>query len=463
MADPRRWRGGGGWPERPAAQPGAAAEPVRPPANYSAMHMARITAERTSAPLRLLLLLGNWTGGGAERVAVHLMNGLGAPRFGSAQALAAPIDVHLGLLHDGPTWRDQLDPARVHVAPDAARFGFDRPNRELFGTRALAGAALHAPRAVRRIIAEVRPDVVMSFLKGTAILTWLALAGMPRAARPRWIVREGNNILATAGHESPSRLVRAASLGLTRLAYRRADAILANASGMARDLPAQLGLDPARVHTINNPVDIAAISAAARRPAPDLPARPFVLAVGRLEYQKGHDLLIRAFALSGAARTHELVILGEGSRLAALRQMAAALGLADRVHFAGFTANPHAWMAAADLFVLPSRWEGFPNAAAEAMAAGAPLLLADCNYGAADLVTPDLNGMLVPVDDAEALAAALSALLPDPARRARYAAAGHVAVRRFARNQILARYAELVGEIAPTGIPAPEPLTLAAA
>ena len=419
---------------------------------FKYMHYARITDDRTGRPLRLLLLLGNWIGGGAERVAVHLMNGL-----------PAHWDVHLGLLHAGTAWREALDPGRVHVAPEADRFGFDRPNRELFAPRALAGAALHAPRAVRRIIEEVRPDVVMSFLKGTAILTWLALAGIPRARRPRWIVREGNNILATARHESPGALVRAASLGLTGMAYRRADAVLANAAAMARDLPGLLGLDPARVHAINNPVDIAAIARAASEAVPDMPRRPFLLSVGRLEHQKGHDLLIEAFALSGAAATHELVILGTGSRLAALRGLARHHGLGSRVHFVGFTANPHAWMAAADLFVLPSRWEGFPNAAAEAMAAGAPLLLADCDYGAADLVMSGINGTLVPPGDSRALAAALARLLAAPQERARHAEAGRLHVCRFARDRILARYAQLIGDIATDGAAAPAPLRFAPA
>lgn len=409
-------------------------------------------------PLRLLLILGNWTGGGAERVAVHLMNGLhdhGAARLGGS----GPIDVHLGLLHDGQAWRDQLDPARVHIAPDAARFGFDRPNRELFSPAAIATGALHAPRAIRRMIADLRPDVVMSFLKGTALLTWLALAGPGgHLHRPRWIIREGNNILATAAQESPGELTRAASLALTRRAYRRADAVLAVARGLADALPAQLGLDPARVHAINNPVDIAAIGQAARAPAPDLPARPYILSVGRLEWQKGHDLLITAFARSGWAASHELVILGEGTRLGALRKLAGEEGIADRVRFAGFTANPHAWMAAADLFVLPSRWEGFPNAAAEAMAAGAPLLLADCSYGAADLVTPGVNGALVPVGDARALATAIADLLANPARRRQLAAAGRSSVARFARERVLARYANLVASVAAP--PQPHPATL---
>ncbi|HET9628506.1 MAG TPA: glycosyltransferase [Novosphingobium sp.] len=415
------------------------------------MHHTRIMDRRAARPLRLLLLLANWTGGGAERVAVHLMNGLhGAASTGFAAAGGgALLDVHLGLLHNGFAWRDQLDRARVHVAPDAARFGFDRPNRELFGPAALATGAIHAPRAVGRIIAEVRPDVVMSFLKGTALLTWLALARLPRhVPRPRWIIREGNNILATVAHESPGALSRAASLALTARAYRRADAVLAVAHGMAADLPLQLGLDPERVHAINNPVDIEAIARAARLPAADLPARPYVLAVGRLQPQKGHDLLITAFARSGCAATHELVILGEGSCLDALRRLAGELGVANRVRFAGFTLNPHAWMAAAELFVLPSRWEGFPNAAAEAMAAGAPLLLTNCKYGAADLVADGINGTLVPVDDIEALAAAMARLLASPAARARHAAAGRIRARCFARDKVLGRYASLVAQVA---------------
>jgi len=419
---------------------------------FKSMHHARISDDRTARPLRLLLLLGNWIGGGAERVAVQLMNGL-PPHW----------DVHLGLLHAGTAWREVLDPARVHVAPEADRFGFDRPNRELFAPRALAEAALHAPRAVRRIVEDVRPDVVMSFLKGTAILTWLALAAMPRGQRPRWIVREGNNILATATHESPNALVRAASLALTRRAYARADAILANAVGMARDLPGLLDIDPARVHTINNPVDIAAIAAAARESVPDMPRHPFLLAVGRLEHQKGHDMLIEAFARSGTAASHELVILGTGSRLGALRALARERGLAEKVRFVGFTANPHAWMAAADLFVLPSRWEGFPNAAAEAMAAGAPLLLADCAYGAADLVTPGINGTLVPPGNVAALAEALARLVAAPQERARHAQAGRLHVRRFARERILARYAELIAGVAANNAPAPAPLRFAPA
>lgn len=416
------------------------------------MKHAPVLAERTTRPLRVLLLLGNWIGGGAERVAVHLMH-----------ALPAHWDVRLGLLHAGEAWLDELDPSRVMLAAGGADwFRYDRPNSELFDTGTLVAGAIHGPRAFRDMIATACPDVVLSFLKGTAILTWLALSGL--GERPRWIAREGNNILATAREESPNALVRRISLGLTGMAYRRADAVLTNARAMARDMADQFGLDPARLHTIPNPVDIDRIAQAVRTgSAANLPPRPYLLAAGRLETQKGHDVLLAAFAASQAASSHDLYILGQGSLEGDLRRTAHALGIGGAVRFVGFAENPYAWMAGADLFVLPSRWEGFPNAAAEAMAAGAPVLLADCDYGPRELVGPAQRDVLVPVGDAQALAAAIDRMIAAPALRAANAQAGRLRVQRFAIDQMVARYAGLIAEVASEHARSPEPLTFAPA
>ena len=402
------------------------------------MRNAPFPATRTTPPLRVLLLLGNWVTGGAERVAVHLMN-----------ALPAHWDVRLGLLHAGTAWMDELDPARVLLAPQAAsRFRFDRPNADLFRAGTLIRGAIHGPRALRQMIRTARPDVVVSFLKGTAVLTWLALAGMAR--RPRWIAREGNNVFATAQEETPNALLRRASLGLTGMAYRRADTVLTNARDMARDLAAAFALDPARLRTIHNPVDIDRVTRAAAGPLPFRPARPYLLSVGRLQAQKGHADLIAAFAASRSRLTHDLVVLGEGNLADELRRLAGALGIGAQVRFVGVDSNPHAWSAGADLFVMPSRWEGFPNAAAEAMAAGAPLLLADCDYGPRELIVPGVSGTLVPVGDPLAMAAAIDRLIADPDQRRAHAEAARVRVRQFSIETIARRYAELIAAVALT-------------
>lgn len=396
-----------------------------------------------NSPLKILLLLSSLHGGGAERVAVHLLNRLDPKRF----------DVRMGLLRKAGPYLDQIDEMdRLLIAPDGeTRFNYEGSNREQHTARKIGQAALNAPRVFRAMISQTRPDVVMSFLKGTNLLVWLALMGVgigPKRQRPRWIAREGNNVLAVLGEEAPNEFVRRVSFALTRRAYRCADVVLANSTDMASGLARDLALDPARMRMINNPIDLNRITAMRNEAIPRSPNCPFILSAGRLEVQKGHEVLIRAFAQSEAWRSHELVILGKGSRLAELHLLAAHLGVGEHIRFIGFVANPYAWMAKADLFVLPSRWEGFPSVAAEALACGVPLLLTDCRFGPRDVIEPGVSGALVAVDDPLALAAQITALLADPQRRQRMRQAGQERVRRFAIEPMIARYADLFGEVA---------------
>lgn len=403
------------------------------------MHRNTSPAQLLGRPVRVLLLLTSLHGGGAERVAVHLLNGLDPERF----------DVRMGLLRRNGPYLGEVDEKRLIVAPEGEeRFNFDGPNRAQYATGTLVNAIRQAPLAYRDMIAQVRPDVVMSFLKGTNLLTWLALMNLG-PARPSWIAREGNNVLAVLHEEAPNRFVERMSYALTRRAYRRADAVLANSTDMAANLTRDLGLDAGRVRMINNPIDLAGIERQAEARPAGLPNRPYLITAGRLEYQKAHEVLIQAFAQSGLARSHALVILGKGSRLPHLHRLAAQLGVGEQVRFIGFVANPYAWMASADLFVLPSRWEGFPSVAAEAMACGTALLLTDCPYGPRDIIEPGESGELVPPDDAAALAGAMAELVADPARRARMVAAGRQQVGRFALNTIVERYGRLFEEFVP--------------
>ncbi len=390
-------------------------------------------------PLRVMLLLANWVGGGAERVAAHVVARLDPER----------IDARLGLLHTRGPYLDMVAEDRVVVPAQPDRFAhFGLPNRELFTVGTIVGGAINAPRAFRKMIIDHRPDVVMSFLKGTAILTYLALMGLgPR--RPRWIAREGNNVLTLAEYESPNPAARRASLALTRKAYARADAVLANSSDMAADLIGDLGIAPDRMHTINNPIDIALIQQAAGQQVAGKPNRPYILSAGRLEYQKAHEVLIRAFAASRAWRSHALVILGKGSLINDLHRLAAQLGIGEHVRFIGFVANPYAWMAQADLFVLSSRWEGFPTVAAEALACGTPLLMTDCKFGPRDVIEPGISGELVPVDDVDAMARSIADLIAAPERRAALREAGLARVQRFAIEAMVEQYAKLFEKFAP--------------
>lgn len=387
--------------------------------------------------IRVLLLLSSLHGGGAERVAVHLLNGL-AP---------AGFDVRMGLLRAAGPYLGEAPPARVMTPERGERFDFDGANAAMYRPGKLLRGMIDAPRAFRAMIAAFCPQVVLSFLKGTNLIVWRALAGLPDR-RPAWIAREGNNVLAVIAEEAPNRLAARLATAVTARAYRAADRVLTISREQGADIARDLGLDPARVAMIPNPLDIGRIGRLAAEAPLRLPARPFVLTAGRLEVQKGHDLLLGAFARSGAGETHDLVILGQGSRREQLAALAMELGLAGRVHFPGFVANPFAWMARCALFVLPSRWEGFGNVLAEAQACGAPVLATHCRYGPGEIVAHGQTGWLVPPEDAVALGEAMAMLLADPPLRNELGAAARLEVERFRLGTILARYAALLEETA---------------
>jgi len=180
------------------------------------------------------------------------------------------------------------------------------------------------------------------------------------------------------------------------------------------------GIDPAR---FERPAGGAALRAELGIPA----AARVVGSIGLLNDAKGHDLLLLAAARL-PADVHVLVV-GHGEREGALREQAARLGLARRVHLPGWRDDVSAAHAAMDVFALPSRWEGLPYSLLEAMAAGLPCVASEVN-GSRDIlqaVTP--CGLLVPREDPLALAAALERLLQDRGLRERLAAAGPQRVR----------------------------------
>jgi glycosyltransferase involved in cell wall biosynthesis len=224
--------------------------------------------------------------------------------------------------------------------------------------------------------------------------------------------------------------------------YPKADVVVAVSDGVREDLERTAGLRPGLARTIYNGVDTDRIEKLAAEPV-DHPwltsddAVPVVLTVGRYKPQKGHETLLRAFARIRERRLARLLILGEGKDRAKLEALVAELRLGQDVNMPGFAANPYAFMARADLFVLSSNWEGFPNVLVEALAAGCKVVSTDCPSGPGEVLDGGRWGSLVPVADPEALARAMEAGLdaePDPARsrsRARNFSVEHALDRYF--------------------------------
>ncbi|HWZ35842.1 MAG TPA: glycosyltransferase family 4 protein [Mucilaginibacter sp.] len=142
--------------------------------------------------------------------------------------------------------------------------------------------------------------------------------------------------------------------------------------------------------------------------------RRFVLGVGRLAFVKGFDILIDAFALLQNPGV-DLLIVGDGEERIALEAQCHNLGLQDRVFFTGAKSNVQDYYSQAELFVLPSRNEGYPNALIEAMSFGCACVAVDCDYGPREIIKNMHNGLLVPQNNSDALAAGMNDILTNPA------------------------------------------------
>ena len=273
--------------------------------------------------------------------------------------------------------------------------------------------------ALRRAIRQSRPDLVISFLDTTNVRCLLATRGL------------GIPTLVSERTDPHGRSIGFAWEALRRLTYPWTGGLVVQSRHALDYFPARIR---AKGLVIPNPVQT---PPGGRGPDP-LPGRRSVVSLGSLRAVKGHDQLLDAFAqVAGRFPEWDLRIHGEGPERPALEARIRALGLAGRVSLPGSTAEAGSALRQADLFVLPSRAEGFPNALAEAMACGLAVISFDCASGPAELVRPGLDGLLVPPGDIPGLARAMARLMADPAERARLAARAPEVTARFSLERVL--------------------------
>jgi glycosyltransferase involved in cell wall biosynthesis len=342
-----------------------------------------VTTPKSRRPIMFVLPT---LGGGAARVVVTLLRHLDRTRF----------EPHLVVFYTfyGFWFRSEVpDDVVLHVLE--------------------ARRARNAMPKLVGVIWRVRPAVLVAT---QGYINFLLLLAKPFLPSCKIVIREviGERYME---HNRYRDLLYRCYLRLVR----RADRIITQTEAVARRLSGEIAPRSRQVECIHNPVDVDRLAAAARiAENPFIGPGPHVLAMGRLTYQKGFDLLLRAMARVRAAGVPaHLTIVGVGELEADLRAEARALGIADAVELAGFQDEPARYFAHADLFVLSSRYEGMPNVVLEALACGCPIVACDCPHGVSEIVHDAVNGRLVPPDDVEALSAAIVQVLRDDALRSR--------------------------------------------
>ncbi|WCT74942.1 glycosyltransferase [Sphingomonas naphthae] len=280
-------------------------------------------------------------------------------------------------------------------------------SRWLLLLRAIPDLATHLRRS--------RPDVLLSPGNHLHLFALLASAGIGGLHR---IYRISNELDPDRGGPLLLRpfiwASRRLSLSLIGLSATRV-LFVSSMLARGRGLPAPLRR---KGIAIDNGVNISAVRAAAAIPLPDdwRPRDvPLAIAIGRLSAQKNYTTLIEALAIANRTRPIDLLILGDkAGRRARLMNWAARCGVADRVEIRASTANPFPLLAAADLFVLPSLWEGAPNVLLEAMACGKPVVASSSAGNAGAVLENGRHGRLVDPRSADEIAAAMLAQIgPD--------------------------------------------------
>lgn len=366
---------------------------------------------------RILIVISSLGGGGAERVSVDLSRHLSD----SGREV-----VLLTLSGDEPD---------AYVAPEKVR----RERIELrqsgapWFTKVLTFAA--RLRAMRRKILGIRPDVVISFVDHTNVRVILSLlgSGVPVVVSERvypgriplgWLWRMGRQVsyplaaAVTVQTETGAQWFRSN----TRVTNA---VVIPNAARFAEDV------------AIGPEITSRSVT------------RPLVLAMGRLDAQKGFDLLLQAFRQSGlAGQGWRLAILGEGPERANLEREAIELGIAEAVAMPGYVRNIADWLRQADLFVLSSRFEGFPNALLEAMQCGVACISFDCPSGPRELIEDNVSGCLAAPEDVVSLAGKMRRLGNDADLRAQLATAAIEVAQRFSPKQVYDRWLQLVDDVA---------------
>jgi glycosyltransferase involved in cell wall biosynthesis len=389
--------------------------------------MPPIIQNDTAERIRVLFVLGSLQAGGSERQVLQILKLLDRSRF-------QPL---LYVVYRAGHLLTEL-PADVPLFSFADHFTESR--LRLPGWISLR-QALDLARTLRR----ERVDVVCD---RNFDMSLLSMAASWRRFTPRVCV-----VSSDPTRDVPARAGRFLTLKkrLVRLAYQQAHRVVAVSAGVRATVCDFYQLPERQVVTIYNLFDLQRINSLATAFRPAMSSTQFhLVAVGRLQAEKGIRYLVDAVADVVHRRGRQQIalwIVGDGPEAGELRAQVQAAQLDKHVRFTGYQANPLPYIRCADLLCLPSLYEGMPNALAEAMACGTPVLATDCPSGPRELLHDGECGTLVPPADVRALADAIEdAVLRPAAWRVRTSLARQRLERNFAADVGIARYQALLAE-----------------
>lgn len=355
----------------------------------------------------ILLYLHSIQGGGAERFFLTLANGLSPDLF----------EVHVVLGSD-------------HIKDYEAKFSASIKLHYLYSK-----ASKKSLIKLAKLIRQIRPQLAFTTINKNN-LTLLAASILSCHQMPI-VVREANHLSKT---EYSSRKVRF----LTRWLYNlKASQIVAVSNGVKDDLVNHYKIKKAKISIIYTPIDLEKIHQLGQYNPYDDEQPNRIVHVGSFTSQKDHRTLLEAFALVLKDMQAHLTLVGDGPLKSSILEDIKLHNLIKNVTLTGFVQNPFGYVYHSDLFVLSSKYEGFPNVLLEAMALHTPIVSTDCPSGPNEIIDDGVNGLLVPVESKERLAKAMLTLLKNADQRVKYADSAYEKVQSFSLSSQLKAYETL--------------------
>ncbi len=320
---------------------------------------------------KLVGIIHELTMGGAERMMVNILN-----HFSSNKD-----EVHLIIFKNIGTLKSLLD-ASIII-------------HDLGGVSIKKGM----PKCLKEIY-KIEPNTVFSGIGHLNIALAPFIPIMKQLLpKTQWISRETNIVSLQNQEEKHPKLFDY----LYRKAYKNFDVIIAQSQDMKHDLEINYPLTSSRITLINNPIDMEKVKKLGEEPIDYIfeKGMVYLVSVGTLRNRKRHDLLLKSFSL--LTPNYMLVIVGSGAEEQRLKALSIELNISSRVHFEGHKTNPYPYMKEADLFVLTSEHEGFPNVLLESNAVGTPVVAFACPGGITEIIEEGINGFSVRNGDIDAL------------------------------------------------------------
>lgn len=361
--------------------------------------------------MRITLVISSLHMGGAERNATVLVNQL----------------IQRGHRLKVVTMEAQGDVSAFALNPkvEVCRLNLLRPSADVLDA---VQHNLQRIAKLRRFIIDRQPDVVVAFMEQTNVLSVLSCLGT------------GIPVICCERTNPGAYAIGKAWSTLRRLVYPLAQALVFQTERAAAALPWATRWSTVIPNPVLAPIPVTGAAA--------LP-KPFVASLGRLAPEKQQDLFLLAFAqIAEHHPAWRAVIIGDGPKRSALERLAGELNLAHRIMFLGTVTDVAGALCQADLFVLTSRFEGFPTALCEALACGIPAVAFDCPSGPAEILCTGVNGLLVPPNDVNALAAALSRLMANAGLRSAMAVRAPEILERFGVDKVMDAWEKLLRNVA---------------